>query len=124
VDGDNLYFTDTEGYFYSYNTQEGRLNWEPVQPDSSAENAITASPLVLGDLVLLATEPGEVYAVDNTGNIDTWYSAAMRARYTQLRFGRETMFLSPTWNQIIISLPSIRRAMKSGHIHSRPKESL
>jgi hypothetical protein len=24
---------------------------------------------------LLATEPGEVYAVDNTGNIDTWYSA-------------------------------------------------
>jgi outer membrane protein assembly factor BamB len=75
VDGDNLYFTDTEGYFYSYNTQEGRLNWEPVQPDSSAENAITASPLVLGDLVLLATEPGEVYAVDNTGNIDTWYSA-------------------------------------------------
>jgi outer membrane protein assembly factor BamB len=71
VDGDNLYFSDYDGYFYSYNTKEGRLNWEPVKPD----NAITASPLVQGDLILLATESGEVYAVDNTGNMDTWYTA-------------------------------------------------
>ena len=75
VDGDNLYFSDTEGYFYSYNTKEGKLNWEPVIPNSSPENAITASPLVLGDNVLLATESGEIYIVDNTGNVDNWYTA-------------------------------------------------
>ena len=71
VNGDNLYFSDYKGYFYSYNIKEGKLNWEPVQPDG----AITASPLVLGDRVLLATESGEVYAVDATGNVDTWYTA-------------------------------------------------
>lgn len=71
VDGGNLYFSDVEGYFYSYNIKEGKLNWEPVKPDS----AITASPLVQGDLVLLATESGEIYAVDNTGNVDNWYTA-------------------------------------------------
>jgi outer membrane protein assembly factor BamB len=71
VDGDNLYFSDVEGYFYSYNIKEGKLNWEPVKPD----NAITASPLVQGDHVLLATESGEIYAVDSTGNVDTWYTA-------------------------------------------------
>lgn len=75
VDGDNLYFSDTEGYFYSYNTKEGKLNWEPVLPDSSPENAITASPLVMGDNVLLATESGEIFAVDSAGNVDTWYRA-------------------------------------------------
>jgi outer membrane protein assembly factor BamB len=66
VDGDNLYFSDVEGYFYSYNVQEGRLNWEPVQPDS----AITASPLVLDDKVLLATESGDIYAIDSAGNVE------------------------------------------------------
>lgn len=75
VDGDNLYFSDTEGYFYSYNTKEGKLNWEPVIPNNSPENAITASPLVLGDHVLLATESGEIYAVNSAGNVDNWYTA-------------------------------------------------
>jgi len=69
--GDNLYFTDVEGYFYSYNVKEAKLNWEPIKPDS----AITASPLVLGDKVLLATESGELYMVDSTGKADLWYTA-------------------------------------------------
>lgn len=76
VDGDNLYFSDEQGYFYSYNTKEARLNWEPVKPNNAVtENAITASPLVQGDQVLLATETGEIYSIDGTGNVDTWYSA-------------------------------------------------
>ena len=71
VDGDNLYFSDYDGYFYSYNMKDAKLNWEPVKPDS----AITASPLVQADKVLLATEAGEIYAVDSTGKVDTWYTA-------------------------------------------------
>ncbi|MCC6500880.1 MAG: PQQ-binding-like beta-propeller repeat protein [Anaerolineales bacterium] len=70
ADGDNLYFADVDGYFYSYNTAEQKLNWEPVQPDSS----ITANPLVLGDKVLVATESGKVFAFDSTGNFDVWYT--------------------------------------------------
>lgn len=69
ADGDNLYFADVDGYFYSFNTVEGRLNWEPVQPDAS----ITASPLVMGDHVLVATESGGVYSVSADGNVDLWF---------------------------------------------------
>jgi outer membrane protein assembly factor BamB len=69
ADGDNLYFSDMEGYFYSYNTKDQKLNWEPVKPDS----AITASPLVLGDRVLIATESGNIYSVDGEGRFVLWY---------------------------------------------------
>lgn len=69
VEGDNLYFSDVEGFFYSYNTKDQRLNWEPVQPDS----AITASPLPQSDSVLLATESGSVYSVDPAGKVALWY---------------------------------------------------
>lgn len=27
ADGDNIYFSDVDGYFYSYNTKTGSLNW-------------------------------------------------------------------------------------------------
>jgi len=77
-DGDNLYFSDVDGYFYSYNVKEERLNWDPIRPDS----AITASPLVLGDRVLLATESGNVYAVDAEGRDVLWYQAEKGKAYT------------------------------------------
>lgn len=69
ADGDNLYFADVDGYFYSYNTKEGKLNFEPVQPDAS----ITASPLVMGDHVLVATESGEIYSIGADGSVDLWF---------------------------------------------------
>jgi len=76
ADGDNIYFSDVDGYFYSYNTKTGRLNWEPVQPDS----AITASPLVYGDGVLLATESGNVYFVDGAGDVKLWHAAPAKGK--------------------------------------------
>jgi outer membrane protein assembly factor BamB len=68
ADGDNLYFGDVEGYFYSYNTKEQKLNWE-VQPDS----AITSSPLILGDRVLVATESGVIFSFDADGKYEPWF---------------------------------------------------
>jgi len=83
VDGDNLYFSTvlnvgstSEGFLYSYNTKDGRLNWDPIQLDG----AITASPLLLGDRLIIATESGDVYSVGKDGAVDTWYHPAEKGK--------------------------------------------
>ncbi len=74
VAGDNIYFSDIAGYLYSYNTGTGLLNWDPIQLDATASgNAITASPLLLGDRVLVAVESGDVYAVGADGDVKLWH---------------------------------------------------
>jgi outer membrane protein assembly factor BamB len=76
VDGDNLYFGDiisgVGGYFYSYNTKTGKLNWDPVKLGSE----ITASPLVLSDHILVATDTGKIYAIDASGAASVWFEPA------------------------------------------------
>lgn len=70
AEGDNLYFGDVAGYFYSYNTATGDWNFDPIQLDG----AITASPLVLEDKILVATESGDVYSVLEDGSgYEVWY---------------------------------------------------
>jgi len=64
----NLYFGDLSGNFYSYNTEEGKYNWNPIQPDGP----ITTSPLVVNDLILVATESGSIYGVDVDGQSKLW----------------------------------------------------
>jgi len=68
LDGDTLYFGDLDGNFYSFNTSTGKLNGPPVKPDGP----ITASPLVLGDSILIATESGAVYQVSQDGQSKLW----------------------------------------------------
>jgi outer membrane protein assembly factor BamB len=65
LDGDTLYFGDVDGNFYSFNTSTRSLNWKPVKPD----DAITASPLVRENHILLATESGSVFAMDRDGKV-------------------------------------------------------
>jgi outer membrane protein assembly factor BamB len=65
LDGDTLYFGDVDGYFYSFNTATGDPAWNPVKPD----DAITASPLVREDHILLATESGSLFAMDRSGKV-------------------------------------------------------
>ena len=91
ADGDNVYFSDVDGYFYSYNTKDGKLNFDAVKPDS----AITASPMVLGNKVLLATESGGVYAVSQDGAIDTWYKLDGKGKaYTTPVMGGDLVLVS------------------------------
>ncbi len=68
LDGDTLYFGDVDGNFYSFNTSAGSLNWNPVKPDG----AITASPLVVGDSILVATESGSIYQISKDGKSKLW----------------------------------------------------
>lgn len=76
ADGDNLYFADVDGYVYSYNTAEQRLNWEPVRPDAS----ITASPLVVGDQILIATESGGIYSISADGKVSLWFQGKEKSK--------------------------------------------
>jgi len=62
-DGDTLYAADISGRIYSLGTPHGKNAWPELQPDG----AITGSPLVLPDGVLVATESGTVFAYDRTG---------------------------------------------------------
>ena len=64
----NLYFGDLSGNIYSYNTEEGKYNWDPIKPDGP----ITASPLVVNEVVLFATESGAIYEVDQDGHSRLW----------------------------------------------------
>jgi outer membrane protein assembly factor BamB len=77
LDGDTLYFGDVDGNFYSFNTSTGKLNWNPIKPDG----AITASPLVEKDHILIATESGSIFAIDHSGKV-LWNQAVGGKIYT------------------------------------------
>lgn len=83
VDGDTLYFGDVDGNFYSLNTASGKLNWNPVNPGGS----ITASPLVLGDSVLLSTETGSIYQVSKDGQSKLWSQPGGQIYTTPIQAG-------------------------------------
>ena len=83
VEGDTLYFSDVDGNFYSYNTSTGKLNWNPVKPDGP----ITASPLVLGDSVLVATESGSIYEVSKDGHSKLWSQPGGQIYTTPVKAG-------------------------------------
>lgn len=63
ADGDNIFVADLSGNLYSFNTKERTNNWSSIQPDG----AVTASPLVLPDYILFATETGKTE--DDSGNL-------------------------------------------------------
>ncbi|HAV78426.1 MAG TPA: hypothetical protein DCX53_13845 [Anaerolineae bacterium] len=67
LDGDDLFFGDLKGNFYSFNTSNGQLNWS-TQPDG----AITAGSLLQNEHLLLATESGNLYAISKDGSV-LWF---------------------------------------------------
>jgi outer membrane protein assembly factor BamB len=69
ADGDTQYFGDVSGNLYSFNTSTDSLNWKPVKPENSEAASITASPLVREDYILVASESGNVFAVDRAGKV-------------------------------------------------------
>lgn len=65
----DLYFGDLSGNLYSYNVEQGQYNWtSTIKPeDGSKTVAITATPLTMNDVVLVATESGAIYDVNKDG---------------------------------------------------------
>jgi len=90
ADGDNIYFGDANGYFYSYSVTAGKLNWEPIKLDES----ITASPLVLADRVLVVAESGKAYSIDAAGSKTLWFEPAKGKAYTAPVSSDDTVLVS------------------------------
>jgi outer membrane protein assembly factor BamB len=91
VAGETLYFGDVAGNFYSFDLPAGQLTWTPIKLD----NAITAGPLVVDELVLVATESGDVYEVDAEGQSKIW-SDAEGSVYTTPVIAGELILVAPT----------------------------
>ena len=81
----NLYFGDLSGSLYSYNIEDGKNNWDSttIPPDNwdpagqktadeSKYTAITTTPLVVNNVLLIATESGAIYQVDEQGKHELW----------------------------------------------------
>ena len=83
LEGDALYFGDVGGDFYSLNTVTGKLSWNPVKPNGP----ITASPLVLGESVLVATESGAIYEISKDGQSSLWSQPGGQIYTTPVRAG-------------------------------------
>jgi outer membrane protein assembly factor BamB len=84
----DLYFGDLSGKFYSFNLETGKNNSNPIllppdnydptsnkddkNVDESRYTAITASPLMVNNLLLVATESGAIYQVEQDGKFTLW----------------------------------------------------
>jgi outer membrane protein assembly factor BamB len=81
----NLYFGDLGGNLYSYNIEAGKNNWDvtTIPPDNwnptdkktvdeAKYTAITATPLVVNNMLLVATESGAIYQVGQDGKHELW----------------------------------------------------
>ncbi len=64
LSGDAIYIADINGQIYSLGSTDGQNAWPVLAPDGP----VTASPLVLPNGVVVATESGSVYAFDAKGN--------------------------------------------------------
>jgi outer membrane protein assembly factor BamB len=89
VDGDALYFGDLKGNFYSFKTSTDQLNWS-VQPDGP----ITANAIVQNDQLILATESGNVYAIDRQGKT-LWFVTVGGKIYTTPVVAGDLILVAP-----------------------------
>lgn len=89
LDGNELYFGDLKGYFYSFDTTTGGLSWS-VQPDG----AITANALLQNDHLLLATESGNLYAIGRDGT-PLWFEEVGGKIYTTPVVAGDLILVAP-----------------------------
>lgn len=89
LDGDTLYFGDLKGNFYSFDTASASLNWS-VQPDGP----VTANAIPQGDHFLLATEAGNIYAIDKSGKT-LWFETIGGKIYTTPVVAGDLILVAP-----------------------------
>lgn len=87
--GETLYYADLTGKVFSFNTTEGSQNWEIALPD-----AVVAGLLVSGNQIYVATEAGNLIALDLDGNT-VWEKPVGGKLYTAPVLSGETILVAP-----------------------------
>ncbi|MCJ7435711.1 MAG: PQQ-binding-like beta-propeller repeat protein [Anaerolineales bacterium] len=89
LDGETLYYTDLDGNVYSFDIASEKQNWSV-----KLDGAIVASPLVVGDQVIVATEAGTVTSLDKDGK-NVWDRAVGGKIYSNIVTSGELILVSP-----------------------------
>lgn len=90
LDNENLYFADLSGNIFSLDLASNRQNWDALQPDGP----VTASLLVVGDQIYVATEAGSFIALDREGKI-VWEKTTGGKIYTTPVLANDLILVAP-----------------------------
>jgi outer membrane protein assembly factor BamB len=89
-DNETLYYADLSGKLFSLDLTSNRQNWDVLQPDGP----VTASLLVVGDQIYVATEAGSFIALDRDGKI-VWEKTPGGKIYTTPVFANDLILVAP-----------------------------
>jgi len=89
-DSETLYFADLSGNIFSLDLTNNRQNWDSLQPDGP----VTASLLVVGDQIYVATEAGSLIALDRDGKI-VWEKTPGGKIYTTPVLANDLILVAP-----------------------------
>ncbi len=81
VSGGSVYAADLAGQLYALDAATGKIIWSVKPYTGDANLAIAGSPFVSGDQIIVTTESGSVYAVDNQGK-NVWTASLKGNIYT------------------------------------------
>jgi outer membrane protein assembly factor BamB len=73
LDNGVLYFGNLDGAFYALDAATGKQKWQ-VQPDTSANRAISGAAAIIGDTVFFNSRGGIIYALDKASGAKRWDS--------------------------------------------------
>ncbi len=71
IAGDLVIFSDLEGNIYALDAGNGSIKWQ-VQPDTGANRAITAAPVLVENTLYVASHAGVLYALDLATGSTLW----------------------------------------------------
>lgn len=89
-DSETLYYADLSGNIFSLDLTNNRQNWDSLQPDGP----VTASLLVVGDQIYVATEAGSFIALDRDGKI-VWEKTPGGKIYTTPVLANDLLLVAP-----------------------------
>lgn len=89
IDGDTLYYADLNGRVFSLDIASGKQNWDAAQSD-----AIVAGLLLAGDQLYVATEAGNLIALDRDGKT-VWEKSVGGKVYTTPVASSDLILVAP-----------------------------
>jgi outer membrane protein assembly factor BamB len=94
IAGDLVIFSDLEGNIYALDAASGSIKWQ-IQPDLSANRAITAAPVVANDTLYVASQAGIIYAVDLATGNTKWNKTIGGKIYSNLALSGDKILIAP-----------------------------